>query len=438
MNLAAAPAAVLHAIVLFLFGLGTVSFICMLKGCLALRRQGRRTPGYEGAVILKSPLVSRVSILLAVPDASSDSRERARRLVELHFGKHELVLILDGPSEADLALWTKELHLCRSARSSADDLPTAPIRGIYESSDPISLVVVDKEAGGLADALNAGLNVAASPVIGMVDPDAQFEPVILLSLIRPMLEDPDRTIAVCGVQPAPVAEGWAGRYGALDSLRMWLARCAAFSEWNLLVPVPGSTMLVLREAAVKVGGFVAGPLELFLTLHGYSRAAGKPYRVAFVPESVSYAKTPRTFEELRRWVLRDIEDISGAWHRRKSITGGAGAIKWALPGLFCMLFVRPLLETVAFILTAVGLVLGWVSLPLAGLVVLATVGVGILLSMAAVVLRELVEFRGSDPNRLAALFLATVPENLGYRQVRNVWLMKGFLQKPELEKRNRG
>jgi len=29
-----------------------------------------------------------------------------------------------------------------------------------------------------------------------------------------------------------------------------------------------------------------------------------------------------------------------------------------------------------------------------------------------------VEFRGSDPKRLAQLFFAAIPENLGYRQVR--------------------
>src|SRR5437016_1239697 len=71
------------------------------------------------------------------------------------------------------------------------------------SLDPIRLLVVEKEAGGMADALNAGVNAAQYPVIGIVDREAEFIPELLLRLIRPMLGDWERTVAVCGVAPAP-------------------------------------------------------------------------------------------------------------------------------------------------------------------------------------------------------------------------------------------
>ena len=292
---------VLQAIVLFLFAVGTVSFIAMVKGCLVLRRLARNTPRYDGNIILKSPLVFPVSVVVAISDDSPGSRAFAQKLVELHFGKHELVLVLDGPTEAELDTWTKEFRLCLSARGAMEDLPSAPIRGIYESRDPLRLVVVDKERGGQADALNAGINVAASPVIGLLDPRSKFEPTILLSLIRPMLDEPGPTVGVCGVMPPPRQSSglardsaggksdseWATRFGELETLRLWLARCAAFSAWNrLAMPVPGASMLVLRDAIVKMGGFTAGPLELFLHLHGHARASGKQYRVAFVTEGV--------------------------------------------------------------------------------------------------------------------------------------------------------
>jgi hypothetical protein len=77
--------------------------------------------------------------------------------------------------------------------------------------------------------------------------------------------------------------------------------------------------------------------------------------------------------------------------------------------------------------------MGWIDPALAGLVLLSTVGMGMVVSMAAVVLRELVEFGGSNPTRLAGLFLATIPENLGYRQVRNLWLIAGLFQSASKE-----
>jgi hypothetical protein len=49
-------------------------------------------------------------------------------------------------------------------------LPTAPVRGVYESRDPIRVVVIDKEKGGPVDAWNAAVNACTSPVIGIDRP----------------------------------------------------------------------------------------------------------------------------------------------------------------------------------------------------------------------------------------------------------------------------
>jgi len=356
-----AVSVVLGAIVLFLFAVGTLSFVVMAKGCLVLRRMARSTPRFDGNILLKSPLVPKVSVVVAVPDISRKSRALVRRLIELHFSKHEVVLVLDGPDHTELADWTKEFRLSPSARGSTDELPAASIRGVYESADPLQLVVVDKERGGFADAMNAGVNVASSAVIGLVDAACRFEPTILLNLIRPMLEDPERTIAVLGVMPPPVAPGLAGQFGTLESLRLWLTRCAAFADWNMLVPVPGVWMLAMRDAIVGTGGFRAGPLQLFLNLHGNARASGKPYRIALVPEGVSHAAAPDSFADLRREILREEREIAGAFRRRKSIAGGMRAINWGLPGIFCVRWLRPFLETAAYLLAAAGWAMGWVS-----------------------------------------------------------------------------
>jgi hypothetical protein len=71
-----------------------------------------------------------------------------------------------------------EFHLYRQERVVPEDLPAAAIRGCYLSSDPIRLLVVDKEPGGVADALNAGVNAAQYPVIGLVDGEAEFIPEV--------------------------------------------------------------------------------------------------------------------------------------------------------------------------------------------------------------------------------------------------------------------
>ena len=75
---------------------------------------------------------------------------------------------------------------------------------------------------------------------------------------------------------------------------------------------------------------------------------------------------------------------------------------------------------------------------LAVLVLLTSAGAGIVTSMAAVVLRELAEPSGMAPATIATLFLSAIPENLGYRQIRNLWMIAGFFGFPSPKKSNRG
>ena len=392
----------------------------LMKGCFELGRCLRAVSQGFDSVLLKSPIVPGVSVVWAAPDASPESRALVRRLLDLHFGRHELVLVLDGPSEAELERWVQEFHLYPQQRIVPEGLPTAAIRGCYLSRDPIRLLVVDKQAGGAADALNTGVNAAQYPVIGLVDPEADFIPELLLRLIRPMLADWEGTVAVCGVAPPPAAPGLAGSIGAIESLRLWLVRCAAFSAWNRLLPVPGACMLVKREAVCSVGGFRTGPLELFLDMHAAGRATASPARVAFLASPVSFRPAAGTWDDLHRQVLRDQRQLSAALRR----TGAGGGREFF--GLFCLRGLRPLLETAAYLLAAAGWITGLVPPALAALVLVVSIGAGTVTSMAAVVLREVAEPSGIAPGRLAALFLAAIPENLGYRQVRNLWMIAGF------------
>jgi hypothetical protein len=251
-----------------------------------------------------------------------------------------------------------------------------------------------------------------------------------------MLDTTEDTIAICGGVPAYPASGMTAQYGALESLRAWLTRGAAFAGRNMILPFPGSVVLARRSSVIQAGGFTGGILELFLRLHGLARVAGKPYRIAFLPEPVSRSRTPKTRDELRIQIRRDQQEIAHAFFHRVAIAGPFG---WpALRGLFYVRALRPLLELMAYALALVGLAMGWVDIFTVLLVVLSTVGMGMVISMAAVVLRELAEPTSPDERRMAGMFFAAIPENLGYRQLRNLWLLTGFRANAAAKKQNRG
>ena len=249
-----------------------------------------------------------------------------------------------------------------------EDLPTAAIRGCYLSSDPIRLLVVDKQPGGVADALNAGVNAAQYPVIGLVDGEAEFIPEFLLRLIRPMLGDWDRTVAVCGVAPPPPAPGLAGRIGAIESLRLWLARCAAFSAWNKLLPVPGACMLVKRDAVrFPLAGSAPDRWNSFWTCTPppapIPRAGASP---SWPRRSVSAPPRARGTTCAAR--CGDQQQLAAAL---RQLGPGAGREFF---GLFCIRGLRPLLETAAYVLAAAGWITGLVHPALAALVLVIGIG----------------------------------------------------------------
>ena len=421
----------LAVLVVVLAAFAAASFDALLKGCFELRRSLRATSLDFDSVLLKSPIVPGVSVIFVAPDASPESRVLVRRLLDLHFGRHELVLVLNGAPPAALDRWVDEFHLVRQERVVPADLPTAANRGYYVSREPIRLLVVDQQPGGAAEGFNAGVNAAQYSVIGLVDGEAEFIPEILLRLIRPMLGDWDRTVAVCGVAPPPPAPGLVGLIGAIESRRLWLARCGAFSAWNRLLPVPGAFLLVKRDAVRSMGGFRAGPLGLFLDLHAAAITNHLPWRMAFVASPVSCRLAARSWRDLRRQLRGDQQQIGSALRPFHRVPGRE------FLGLFFARGLRPLLETAAYVLAAAGWLAGLVPPALAALVPVIAIGGGIAISMAAVVLAELAEPSGMAPGALATLFLAAIPENLGYRQIRNFWLIAGYFGASAPHEQNR-
>ncbi len=322
--------------------------------------------------------------------------------------------------------WLAEFRLGPAPRKGSADLKSAKLRGIYESFDPIQLVLIDKEKGGRADAWNAAVNVARFPVIGWVERFSRFQPNVLLRLIRPMLEEPEETVAACCIAPPPASGSRAERHATCAFLRNWLVRCAAFRSWNRLMPIPGSGVLVRRDAVLAARGFRSGMADLFLRLHAAARKAGVPYRIALVTDPVVFPPEVARRKDLRRQISRDQAELRKLFFRWPLHAG------WRIRlGIVWYRLLLPLIETAGYLLAAAGLLLHWLDLPAAVFFLVSSAGAGLVVSTAAVVLPALAANKTPEPARIKKLFFTAVLENLGYRQLRNLKLISGFFARGE-------
>jgi cellulose synthase/poly-beta-1,6-N-acetylglucosamine synthase-like glycosyltransferase len=58
------------------------------------------------------------------------------------------------------------------------------------------LIIVDKENGGKADALNMGLNISTNKYVACIDVDCLLIEDALLKLIKPFLETTDTKLSL--------------------------------------------------------------------------------------------------------------------------------------------------------------------------------------------------------------------------------------------------
>jgi hypothetical protein len=401
----------------------------LLAGFSYLRRlKHRGSVRFDANTILKSPLVPSVSVLVALPDASPASLQLVHDLVKLHYGAHEVLAVLDGPNQQDLAAWVEEFRLFPSSRGASGDIPTGKVAAVYESREPYRLTVIECEKGGQANCLNAALNVAGAQLIAVADPRSRVSPDALIRVVMPFLERPATTVAACVGVPPPGGETYPARFHALECVRLWLGRAAGLASRGAALPPPGAFILFDRSALREANGFSSSAFEMIFHLHALNRVAKRNYGVEWATHDVVTPLSPTTLSELRRATCADQLEVRRTVKRHFPVLGSLDALgRIAMPGLILVSMVRPVAETVGLAAAAFGLFQGLVEWRLAGLLILASCVFGTFNSMLAVLLREYAEELERDPAELLKLFLAAIPENFGYRQLRNLWLIGGLL-----------
>jgi cellulose synthase/poly-beta-1,6-N-acetylglucosamine synthase-like glycosyltransferase len=369
-------------------------------------------------------------------------------MLGLRYPQHEVVVANDGSTDRSLALLVEAFALRRVDLPVDAPLPTQPVHAVYRSRTHPNLVVLDKANGGRSDALNAAINHARHPLVCCTDADSLLEPDALLTLVRPFVERPDRTVAAggiirvangCTVQRGHVVRAGLPRgalpmFQVVEYLRAFTAARCGWSLLNGLLIISGAFGLFRRDAVIDAGGYatdsVGEDFELCVRLHARRRELGRPYHLAFVPDPVCWTQAPAR--------LRDLGGQRDRWHRGLCDTlwrhrrlvgrprmGAAGVL--ALPFFVLFELVGAFVEAAGYLLVPLGLALGWTS-PSGALVFfcLALLS-GIVLSLSALLLEDTTFRRFAGARQFLRLAAFCLAENLGYRQLVTWFRIRGFL-----------
>ncbi len=179
----------------YFIGINSAYFALLFISYFELLRHSSATRNERWRRILQSPLTLPVSVLAPAYNEEVPIVESVRSLLMLQYPRMEIVVVNDGSSDRTLEVLIQNFGLVKIPTQVETTLESKPIKDIYRSSDYPILVVVDKENGGKADALNAGINVSRYPLVCAIYADSLIEGGALLRVVRPFLEKPRTTVA---------------------------------------------------------------------------------------------------------------------------------------------------------------------------------------------------------------------------------------------------
>ena len=397
--------------------------------------------------VLGSEVTPRITILAPAFDEANTIERSLRTLLTLYYPSLEVLVVNDGSHDGTMAVLLARFDLEQFQPLYEPRVTHQPLRAIYRSRSYPNLVVIDKENGGKADALNAGLNAATGELVCAMDADTVVEPDAMQRLVRPFLTSDDLVTAggTIMVLNGTTMEG--GRVVARASrrllpgiqtaeyLRAFLFGRLGFNQLGGNLIVSGAFGLFRRESMLAVGGYqhdtVGEDMELVLRLRRTGVERGGPSRVEFVPDPVAWTEVPASLRVLGRqrdrW-HRGLADV--LWpHRRLFFNPRYGLMGMLVFPYFVLVeLLAPLVEMLGLLGLAVGLAIGAVDGPFAALFFLVAYGYGLILTVLSLLLEGSAFGRYVRlTDRLLLLGWALV-ENLGYRQLTVIWRLVGLVK----------
>ncbi|MCF7567015.1 glycosyltransferase family 2 protein [Sabulilitoribacter arenilitoris] len=332
--------------------------------------------------ILSSTLSPSITIIAPAYNESLNIVENVRSLLSNHYVNYSVIIVNDGSKDDSLERLIKAYNLEKINYIVNEKIKTKPLRaGVFKSKNPAfeRLMVVDKENGGKADALNMGLNISKSKYVACIDVDCLLVEDALLKMIKPFLDETEtKVIAAGGV--IRIANSCVIKDGKLldinlpknllvqsqilEYLRAFLLGRMAWSKLNGLLVISGAFGILDKNIAIAVGGYdtntVGEDMEIIVRMRRYMEERNEKYRVSYIPDPLCWTEAPDSYKifisQRNRWTRGTIETLKK--HRKVAFNpkyGTFGLISYP----YWLIFERlgPIIEVVGLLYFTILIVL---------------------------------------------------------------------------------
>lgn len=385
-----------------------------------------------------------ISVVVPAYNEEATIIDNITSLLNLNYPEFEIIVVNDGSKDNTLSKIIDYFKLRKIDVEINMQVPCKEIRGVYSSFIIPNLVVVDKENGGKADALNSGINLSRYPLFCGIDADCIIEKNALLRIVRPFLKYDD-TIAVGGIVriangctikdgkllEAKLPKQAIVRFQIIEYFRAFLTSRIGWERINALLIISGAFGVFKKSAVVKVGGYsttIGEDMELTLKMHEYFRKNKLKYKIDFTSDAVCWTQAPDTLKGLKSQRIRWHRGLTDSLLRHKKMIfnlkyGTVGIL--SMPYFFLVEMLGPVIEMIGYVMLAISIITGTLSKFFIFVFLMAFL-YGILFSLSAILFEEFSYKRYSGFKEITKLVIYSFFEQFIYRQITVWWRVISF------------
>lgn len=363
------------------------------------------------SLLLSSPLVPGISIIAPAYNEELNINYNVKSLLSLYYNRYEVIVVNDGSKDRTMQNLIDEFDLVKVNFYQQNKLKTQAIRGIYRSKNHLyfRLTVVDKENGGKADALNAGINVAKFELTATIDVDCILDNNVLLKLARPFLTQGNDVIAVGGavkvansstifngrILDVKLPQSLLAKLQVLEYVRAFSIGRLSWSSINSLILVSGALGVFNKQVLIKSGAYqtdtVGEDIELIVRMRKFKQMQQEQSKVIYVPEPLCWTEVPENVNILigqrNRWTRGAIDTLLR--HKDLLLNRKYGALGLlAMPYWFVIEWFSFIIQFIGFFATLLLILGGLINIQLLTYIALCSLLFYWILSIMALLLEE--------------------------------------------------
>ncbi|MCU5378201.1 glycosyltransferase [Bacillus cereus] len=412
-----------------------------LISAFTLRKKRERDENRELLHYLQSGITRPVSIIVPAYNEGVTIVSSVQSLLTLEYPEFEVIVVNDGSSDDTLEQLKDHFQLYEIQNVVRLQLETEPIRKIYRSSVNKQIIVVDKENGGKADALNAGINISNYPYVCSLDADSLLERDALMKAMKPIYESPEKVMVTGGsvrivngsyIQNGQMIENRLPKQPLalmqiIEYLRGFLFGRLAWSKYNILPIISGAFGIFDKGEVIRVGGYqrktVGEDMELVVHLHKKALQDGEEKKIIYNPNAICWTQAPDDLTTFRKQRSRWHRGLGETLWRHKDILfrpkyKAFGMI--AMPFYLLLEWLGPIIEILGYLLLLYHLLFDEIFTEYVFLLLAATVLYGSFLSVGVVLLEEWSMKKQNSIKDFTLLLLWSLTESFWYRPL-TVW-----------------